>query len=129
MHVGNLSECSSLASMSTSLYYSAVRPEPLSADERTEIDRLIAVHNDEFPFDAEVLDLYDSDIPNTVLNGSTKISNDETEIIPSLVYWFNALTELRRALPDAQWDVSLDDTPVDWDDESGYSLPGLPDIS
>lgn len=79
--------------MSTSLYYSAVRTTPLTDDEKAEVDRLIAVHNDEFPFDAEVLDLYPSDIPDTLLNGSTKISSDPTEVIPSLVYWFNALTE------------------------------------
>ena len=75
--------------MSTSLYYSAVRTTPLTDDEKAEVDRLIAVHNDEFPFDYEVLDLYPSDIPNTLLNGSTKISSDPTEVIPSLVYWFN----------------------------------------
>ncbi len=44
--------------MSTSLYYSAVRSTPLTDDEKAEVDRLIAVHNDEFPFDYEVLDLY-----------------------------------------------------------------------
>ncbi|MGE2771559.1 hypothetical protein ACQGAO_24955 [Rhodococcus sp. 1.20] len=114
--------------MSTSLYYSAVRTTPLTDDEKAEVDRLIAVHNDEFPFDYEVLDLYPSDIPDTLLNGSTKIWSDPTEVIPSLVYWFNALTELRRAVPDADWDVSLDDTPADWDDSSGYSLPGLDDM-
>ena len=53
--------------MSTSLYYSAVRTTPLTDDEKAEVDRLIAVHNDEFPFDYEVLDLYPSDIPNTLL--------------------------------------------------------------
>lgn len=113
--------------MSTSLYYSAVRSEPLTVDEKTEVDRLVTVHNDGFPFDYEVLYLYPSDIPNTLLSGSTKISNDPTEIVPSLVYWFGALTELRRAVPGAAWDVALDDTPAEWDDESGYSLPGLLD--
>ncbi|MFD5601220.1 hypothetical protein ACFWHR_14320 [Leucobacter sp. NPDC058333] len=112
--------------MSTSIYYSAARATPLSGEERSRVDALVQQRNDDFPFAYEGLDFYaaDADSPETVLEGSTKLSADD-DAIEALLYWCDALTELRRLVPDAEWHVHMDDFDIPWTDEDGYRLPGM----
>lgn len=115
--------------MSTSLYYTATRSTPLSDAEHQQLMSIARAHNDAFEFDYETLYFYPSQRENEVLNGSTKIPLDLAEMAPSLMHWLAALTELRQALPEADWEVSLDEVDVDWDEERGYNLPGLEDMA
>ncbi|WP_347039440.1 hypothetical protein AAHB37_04790 [Glutamicibacter halophytocola] len=115
--------------MSTSLYYTATRATALSEDEHQQLMALARGHNDAFEFDGETLYFYPAQRDNEVLNGSTKICPDPVEMAPSLLHWLAALTALRQALPEAQWDVSLDEIDVPWDEHRGYHLPGLEDLA
>jgi len=115
--------------MSSSLYYTATRPTPLSDAEHQQLMSIARAHNDAFEFDYETLYFYPGQRENEVLNGSTKISLEPAETVPSLLHWLAALTELRQALPEAEWEVSLDALDVDWDRDRGYTLPGLEDMA
>ncbi len=115
--------------MSTSLYYTATRAAALTDLEHHQLMSVARAYNDEFEFDYETLYFYPTQRENEVLNGSTKISMEPEEMAPSLLHWLAALTQLRHTLPDAHWEVSLDEIDLDWDEERGYSLPGLEDMA
>ncbi|MGM1058442.1 hypothetical protein [Saccharothrix sp. Mg75] len=117
--------------MSVSLYYSARRAVPLTEDEAAEVGRVVAAHHEGFPFDDEE-GLYLYDRPDNgdgeVLAGSTKMPFDPAHLGPVVVHVLDSVTALRRALPDAEWRVHLDDLDVEWDEEKGYELPGMRDL-
>ncbi|MFE5792163.1 hypothetical protein ACFQ8C_06220 [Streptomyces sp. NPDC056503] len=116
--------------MSVSLYYSARRPEPLTAAERAAVDRVVAAHLSAFPYDdTESLCLYeDADHePDGIVAGSTKLPLDTDRVVPVMIHVLDSVTELRRALPGADWHVHMDDLDVDWDETEGYGFPGLRD--
>jgi len=114
--------------MSVSLYYTASRATPLTDVEQTAIAQVLDTYNTSAPFEEqEGLCLYDRIDDGDVLQGSTKLPGDEELVVPSLVHWLAAVTELRSAVPDADWTFTLDDHEIEWDDHTGYHLPGLAD--
>ena len=114
--------------MGVSLYYTARRPIPLTDVERTAVHQVVDSTNAAAPFEEqEGLCLYDRLDDGTVLSGSTKLPAEEELVLPSLVHWLAAVTELRCAVPDADWTFTLDDIEIEWDDHTGYHLPGLAD--
>ncbi|MDU0287907.1 hypothetical protein [Saccharothrix longispora] len=114
--------------MSVSLYYSARRAAPLTEAEQAEVARVVAVRHESFPYDdEESLYLYDRLDDGEVLAGSTKMPFDPGHLMPVVAHVLDSLTGLRRALPDAEWRVHLDDHDVEWDEEKGYELPGMRD--
>ncbi|MFJ6403909.1 hypothetical protein ACIQK9_00135 [Streptomyces hydrogenans] len=116
--------------MSVSLYYSARRPEPLTAAERAAVERIAAAHLAAFPYDdTESLCLYPDagHEPDGVVAGSTKMPFDTDRVVPVMIHVLDSVTELRRALPGAEWRVHLDDLDVDWDETEGYGFPGMRD--
>ncbi|MFB7592245.1 hypothetical protein [Streptomyces sp. NPDC056169] len=116
--------------MSVSLYYSARRTTPLTEAESGSVDRVVAVHRASFPYDdEESLDLYDrdADSPEEVIAGSTKMPFNPGRLMPVIAHVLDSVTELRRAVPDAEWRVHMDDLDVPWDEAEGYSLPGMRD--
>ncbi|MDQ2588063.1 hypothetical protein [Saccharothrix yanglingensis] len=114
--------------MSASLYYSARRTTPLTEAERTRVARVVADRHESFPCDdEESLYLYDRLDGGEVLAGSTKMPFDPGHLMPVVAHVLDSLTGLRRALPDAEWRVHLDDLDVEWDEEKGYELPGMRD--
>ncbi|MFG2332668.1 hypothetical protein ACGFMM_23975 [Streptomyces sp. NPDC048604] len=110
--------------MSVSLYYSATRAEPLTGAESAEVARVVTAHMDAFPYDdEESLYLYDRTTPpDEVLAGSTKLPLEWERVEPVLDHVLASLTELRRAIPGAQWRVHVDDHDVPWDETDGYVL-------
>jgi hypothetical protein len=114
--------------MGVSLYYTARRPVALTEAEQTAVHQVVDTYNTGTPFaDAEGLNLYDRVEDGEVLAGSTKLPADEDQVVPALVHWLAAVTELRSAIPDADWHFTLDDHEIEWDDHTGYHLPGLAD--
>ncbi|WP_409462054.1 hypothetical protein [Amycolatopsis sp. GA6-003] len=112
--------------MSTSLYYDASRATALTPDETAAIERIVTDQQSAFPYpDEESLFLYeeDSSEPDTVVAGSTKLPFDPDRVMPVLEHLLGSVTELRRAVPDAQWRVHLDDFDLPWDESEGYFLP------
>ncbi|RLP77326.1 hypothetical protein D9V32_02420 [Mycetocola tolaasinivorans] len=111
--------------MSISLYYSITRAHPITAVENAAIEEIVTRQNLEFPFDHELID-FEPDTPPTIFSGSTALPLDAPEsTTAALAHWLHAFTELRRALPDADWQLEMDDLDIPWNDVEGYSLPGL----
>ncbi|WP_329027006.1 hypothetical protein [Streptomyces sp. NBC_00690] len=116
--------------MSVSLYYSAHRATPLTETESASVARAVAAHRASFPYeDEESLYLYDQDAdePESIINGSTKMPFNPGRLMPVIAHVLDAVTELRRAIPGAEWRVHMDDLDVAWDEVEGYSLPGMRD--
>lgn len=115
--------------VSVSLYYTARRTTPLSDAEHTAVGQVVDTYNANAPFslEEEGLYLYDRLEPGTALDGSTKLPAADDRAVPSLVHWLAAVTALRSAVPGADWSFTLDDYEIEWDDHTGYGLPGLTD--
>lgn len=116
-----------MARVSVSLYYTARRTTPLTDAELTAVGQVVDTSNANAPFslEEEGLYLYDQLEPGTALDGSTKLPSADDRAVPSLVHWLAAVTALRTAVPDADWTFTLDDYEIEWDDHTGYHLPGL----
>ncbi|MFE7364298.1 hypothetical protein [[Kitasatospora] papulosa] len=116
--------------MSVSLYYCASRATPLTDAETAAVERIVAAHRASFPYeDQESLYLYDSDgsRPDEVVAGSTKMPFDPGKVLPVLDHVLGSVSELRRALPGAEWRVHMDDLDVPWGEAEGYAFPGMRD--
>lgn len=107
--------------MGVSIYYTARRVLPLSPDEQAILGRHVREFNDASPTDGEELALWPLDDPSVVLNGSTRLTSEgAAEAARALIHWCAAITELRRAIPDADWRVQVDDADLTWDEAGGY---------
>ncbi|MFD6275268.1 hypothetical protein ACFWFI_06810 [Streptomyces sp. NPDC060209] len=116
--------------MSVSLYYCASRSMPLTDAETAAVERIVAARTSSFPYeDQESLYLYDSDDsrPDEVVAGSTKMPFDPGQVLPVLDHVLGSVSQLRRALPGAEWHVHMDDLDVPWDETDGYAFPGMRD--
>lgn len=117
--------------MSVSLYYNARRAGPLTESETAAVARIVAAHLGSFPYDdEESLFVYDGDggdEPEIVLAGSTKMPRDPGRLLPVIAHVLDSVTELRRALGQAEWRVHMDDLDVPWDEAEGYVLSGMRD--
>ncbi len=57
------------------------------------------------------------DSPDTIFEGATKLPDDsEDSMWEAVQRWCNALSEIRRILPDADWQVHVDDHDIQWDE-------------
>ncbi|MDQ0792826.1 hypothetical protein [Streptomyces sp. B1I3] len=116
--------------MSVSLYYCASRATPPTDTEAAAVERIVAARMASFPYeDQESLYLYDNDAsrPDEIVAGSTKLPLDSGRVLPVLAHVLDSVTELRRALPGAEWRVHMDDLDVPWDETDGYAFPGMRD--
>ncbi|MGX1267518.1 hypothetical protein [Streptomyces phaeoluteigriseus] len=116
--------------MSVSLYYNAHRTTPPAEAGSASVARVVAARTASFPYDdEESLYLYDGRAAGSeeILAGSTKMPLDPGRLMPVITHVLDSVTELRRAVPDAEWRVHLDDLDVPWDETEGYALPGMRD--
>jgi hypothetical protein len=97
-----------------SIYYVARRARPLSDDERAAIARLIADH-DPGRFTAvggEPFDVWERLEEGEVFAGSTGLPRDDAP--DAITHWLALVTEIRHAVPDADWRVHLDGYDFPW---------------
>ncbi|MCX4825660.1 hypothetical protein OG883_38605 [Streptomyces sp. NBC_01142] len=116
--------------MSVSLYYSAHRTTPPTEAESACVARVVPAHMASFPYDdEESLYVYvrRAAEPEEIVAGSTKMPLDPGRLMPVIAHVLDSVTELRRAMPDAEWRVHMDDLDVPWDEAEGYALPGMRD--
>lgn len=117
--------------MSISIYYTARRNRLLTPTERATVKEAIDRYSIEHQlaervrtgdgFNWESFCVYDPSDPTesgVVFEGSTKLpDNSEDAIWTGLQHWCRLLSEIRRALPDASWQVHVDDHDIVWNDE------------
>ncbi|MBE5982319.1 MAG: hypothetical protein E7248_03315 [Paenibacillaceae bacterium] len=121
----------------TSIYYQANRNYPLTQSEQEQIVQILKECEENYPFPGrgETLCQYSYDLaePTCIFSGAAKLpfpcddDNDmndkivemQTEALFFLIDW---LTSLRRVIPDAIWEASLEDVEFIWEEESGYRL-------
>lgn len=117
----------------TSIYYQANRNYPLTQSEQEKIDQILKECEENYPFPGrgETLCQYSYDLaePTCIFSGAVKLpypvdDDDETmqmqtEALFFLIEW---LTSVRRVIPNAQWDASLEDVELIWEEENGYRL-------
>src|ERR1044071_458666 len=107
--------------MSVSIYYEARRKQPLSESERAAVDAIIQRFsvNDQIEryirsgqgLNWESFCLYDAPTePDIILEEATKLP-DKTEdaVWTGIQHWCATLSEIRRAVPHAEWRVAVDD--------------------
>ncbi len=117
--------------MGVSIYYSASRPEPLSAAERSAIEVAVARYPlaavleecgvAEGEFDGEDFCIYPADAgtePGVVFEGATKLPLcSEDAMWAAVQHWCRLLSDVRRVVPGAAWHVHVDDHDIPWAEE------------
>ena len=116
--------------MSMSIYYTAKRETPLTSSERAKIEQLC----DAFAVESEIkaylrtgqgpnwesFCVYESakgENPNVIFEGATGLpTNSQDHLWEGVQHWCGLLTEIRRTLPDAEWDVRVEDHEIHWDE-------------
>jgi hypothetical protein len=124
-----------LCRVSVSIYYRARRARDLDDREQAVVTDLLARYaTDRFIEDGgEGFDLYERTEPDDahsgpdrmeILAGATKLPLPTVDAFWEAVqHWSDLLSAMRRALPDAEWTVSIDDHELAWDDHAGeYDL-------
>ena len=113
--------------MSVSIYYRASRDHALSSEEDAAVKASAERASAGYPFGEIYEDLcfYSApfDMKDTVLQGSTALPAGDENVYEILLYWLECLTEIRRVLPGCEWEMSLEDTELEWDEAGGWQLP------
>lgn len=102
---------------------------PLNEEEKGTVEKILAKHlaNQEIVSlvengRGELFSFYDNPEHPIILNGSTKLPVDLfPDEIDDFIYvaehWFDLLSELKNAISNAEWHVTLDDKPLFWNEE------------
>ncbi|NBH34334.1 hypothetical protein D3Z58_12360 [Clostridiaceae bacterium] len=105
--------------MSVSLYYTAKREHPLSDQEKSAYQKVVEHYIAEYPLgdlyeDFCVYDFEEDFTENVIFDGSTKLPLNEGEehCLQVLNYWADCLQEIIDLLPDAQWNIHVDDADI-----------------
>ncbi|MDR2256060.1 MAG: hypothetical protein LBE25_08705 [Arthrobacter sp.] len=114
--------------MGVSLNYRFEPARPLDQNERGELLRLVSEANAAEPSTAEPIEFFEAGGDGTEQwHGSSKLPLEGADIQAWLQHALATLSTLRRRFPEADWEVDLEEAPVDWDEGRGFSLPGLDD--
>lgn len=114
--------------MGISIYYEARRTAGLTDREREAVDEVVRRYSVEdrieesnrtgYGWNGEDFCLYEQpfDSPGTILEGATRLPDQDEDIFwVAVQHWCEALSEIRRLLPDAEWHVHVDDLDIFWD--------------
>lgn len=111
--------------MSVSIYYTAKRNIPLTESENTTIENIVQKYNSGYPFEEKAEDfcVYEQLENDVVFSGATKLPyTDDYELTFEICgYWLDCLTEITQILNNCQWNVSLDDVNLIYD--NGWKFP------
>jgi hypothetical protein len=113
--------------MGVAIYYTARRVTPLSDDEMAEVESVIDLYNQTAPLvEYDMLGSYSVTESSEILSGSTKLPLAEVspaDLQELIDHWLAGISELRRVVSGAQWDVRLDNFTIPWfGGEDGYRL-------
>ncbi len=115
--------------MGVSIYYAAHRSTALTEREQNAVKEVVSRYSvadqvEEYlqtgsGWRGEDFCLYQPpyDSPDTILEGATKLPGHSDDAMwTAVLHWCRALSEIRRILLDAVWDVHVDDHYIAWDD-------------
>lgn len=114
--------------MSISIYYSAQRENELCKEEYKTVNSIIEEYNKSYPYRGqENFGFYDFEKLEDyiIFSGSIKLplTNQVEDTYIGALHWASCLTEIRKVISDAQWDVSIDDVDLSWSETNGWELP------
>lgn len=113
--------------MGMSVYYTAKRDMPLTAEEKQQIQAAADQYNAEYPFQNKHEDfcIYSEplDEPDAVFAGATRIPMNRKLFYDIILYWLKCLTKITRLLKGCTWDARLDEVKLIWEEENGWRLP------
>ena len=112
--------------MAVLLYYSARRGEPFSEREKDVCWQTMARYGKEYPFAKRHDDMGAAfDLGDGIaFAGEVKIGGRTAQNkYDATLWWLKCLSEIRRAVPGCEWDVSLEEVPLLWEDEGGWRFP------
>jgi hypothetical protein len=123
--------------MGVSIYYTAKRDRPLSAEEHVrihcvvdnyavedQIDRYLASGQGPNWQSFFVYDSSDPSEPGVIFEGATGLpDNSEDAIRAGVQHWCAALSAIRRVVPDAEWRVYIEDCAIRWDQRKQHFDP------
>lgn len=107
-----------------SIYYTAKRNIPLTESENTAIENIVDKYNSGYPFEEKAEDFCVYQPENDVVfSGATGLPyTDDYDLTFEICdYWLDCLTEITEVLKSCQWDVSLDDVTLIYD--NGWRFP------
>jgi len=114
--------------MSVSIYYEAKRTAPLSLAEKEAVNAMLEKFSvdkaiEKYMGTGEGLNWESFGFYNKpyeagiILSGSTQLpDNSENAVWTGIQHWCAALTEIRRAVKNATWDVRVEDHKLHWDE-------------
>ena len=120
--------------MGISIYYTVKRNEPLTTQETKTIDEIIEKYSVDQQIEQymnsgqglnwESFCIYNDLEDGIILEGSTKLPNNTAAASwIAIQHWCNLLTEMRNYLPNAVWQVSVEDHQIRWDEKRKYFDP------
>ena len=69
---------------------------------------------------------FETTAPDIVFEGATKLpDNSEEAMWTGVQHWCAALSEFRRVLPGAKWQVTVDDHELTWDESTQSYDPAV----
>lgn len=114
--------------MSVSLYYIAKRLQPITPHEQIACEKIAERYDTQYPFgelyegfciyNLEKFPLTSEDEKNVIFAGATKLPPDisDNELLGNIIdWWLKCLHEITEILPNAQWNVHIDDVSIEWD--------------
>jgi len=122
-----------------SIYYTARRGQPLTSEELRSIERVIPAYAVEAEIERylqtgvgdnwESFCIYDSADPTEfgiVFEGATRLpDNTPDSTWRGVQHWCKLLSEIRRIVPHADWNVHVDDHDMVWNTERHEYDPSL----
>jgi hypothetical protein len=120
-----------------SIYYTARRSTPLSQGEQAAIDELVRHYSVKKVMrerertgagpnweDFCVYEPNEDTEPGVIFEGATRLpDSSEDDFWIGIQHWCRVLSLIRLVLPDALWDVAVDDHPIPWNAELGVFDP------
>lgn len=113
--------------MGVSLYFTARRPASLSSDEQRLVEYVLDEYNQTAPLlEGELLSVYSVEGAAEILSGAMQLPLGDVapeELQELIDHWLAGISALRNVIPDAKWDVRLDDLELPWfGGQTGYQL-------
>lgn len=112
--------------MAFTLYYTARRNEPATEQELKQCMEIVNDYCADYPYDKKVEDfgVYSENEENVIFSGATKLPGNRPKFMFEVSnYWLDCLTDITEVLENCEWDVTMDDVDLIYDEVVGWRFP------